>query len=183
MIAYAITDPSTLNFTYLARDLKRFASQASMIVYRDKNTSQYEMQAKAFLSQAKGFEKVLLHSDYALAKALGADGVHLKSTQLHHVQKAKSLGLFVVVSTHTLEEAKEAQVLGADMLTFSPIFHTPDKGEPLGLEVLAKLVNALTIPVIALGGILEKYQIDQCKQAGAKGFASIRYFAKAPLKG
>ena len=177
MIAYAITDPSTLDFRHLKRDLKRFATKASMIVYRDKNTSEYATQAKAFLLEAKGFDKVLLHSDYRLAKALNAQGVHLKSTEFDNIVKAKALGLFVVVSTHTFEEAKHAQELGADMLTFSPIFKTPNKGEALGVEVLEKLVKSVTIPVIALGGILEQSQILACQKAGAKGFASIRYFA------
>lgn len=177
MIAYAITDPSTLNFTNLEHDLKRFSSQASMILYRDKQSRDYSRQAKAFLAEAKGFDKVLLHSDHRLAKALGAEGVHLKSSEFGKIKEAKSLGLFVVVSTHTFEEAKSAQDLGADMLTFSPIFKTANKGEPLGVDVLEKLVNSVQIPVIALGGILEENQISACEKAGAKGFASIRYFA------
>ncbi|NOR55912.1 MAG: thiamine phosphate synthase [Sulfurovum sp.] len=177
MIAYAITDSSTLDFTHLKRDLKRFSNKASMIVYRDKRTADYATKAKEFLCHAQGFDTVLLHSDYHLAKELHAQGVHLKSTQFSDIKKAKDLGLFVVVSTHTFDEAQKAQDLGADMLTFSPIFNTPNKGEALGVEVLETLVKSLTIPVLALGGILDESQIRACEKAGAKGFASIRYFA------
>ena len=179
MIAYAITDPSTLNFQTLEQDLKNnFAQKAEMIVYRDKFTTTYSSNAKQFLLEAKkyNFSKILLHTDYKLAHKLGADGVHLSSTQFDKIAEAKALGLFVIISTHTIEEALKAQKLGVDMLTFSPIFTTPNKGEPKGLEELKKLVEQLSIPVIALGGIVTQEQIDLCVKSGVEGFASIRYF-------
>ncbi|RLA70255.1 MAG: thiamine phosphate synthase [Epsilonproteobacteria bacterium] len=185
MIAYAITDPSTLDFNELERDLERFSQHASMIVYRDTENSNYAECARLFMasvkSYKKGFQKVLLHSDYLLAKVLNADGVHLKSTQFSLISKAKDLGLFVFVSTHTVEEALEAEALGADMVTMSPIFHTPNKGLPMGVDVLKSIVMQTNIPVIALGGIITKEQIDICRKTGAKGFASIRYFSKGSL--
>ena len=82
----------------------------------------------------------------------------------------------MVVSTHNAEEALKAEALGADMITVSPIFNTPNKGLPMGVDVLKTIVSQVKIPVIALGGILTKDQIGVCKDAGAKGFASIRYF-------
>jgi thiamine-phosphate pyrophosphorylase len=178
MIAYAITDPSTLNFQTLTQDLKYFAQKADMIVYRDKSTVMYKENAKRFVNECQqhGFSKVLLHTDYKLAHELMADGVHLKSTQFDDIEIAKALGLFVIMSTHTKEEALKAQKLGADMITFSPIFSTPNKGEPKGIEVLKDLISSLSISVIALGGVIGQEQIDLCEQSGAKGFASIRYF-------
>ncbi len=182
MITYAITDPSTLDFNALECDLERFSQHASMIVYRDTKNPNYAEYARLFLASVKtyekGFKKVLLHSDYLLAKVLNADGIHLKSTQFSEIAKAKDLGLFVLVSTHTVEEALKAEALGADMITMSPIFHTPNKGLPMGVDVLKMIVSKVQIPVIALGGILTKDQITACENAGAKGFASIRYFAK-----
>ena len=182
MIAYAITDSSTLDFNTLEDDLRHFSSKSTMIVYRDKNTLNYAENAKVFLDYAKDFDKVLLHTDYKLAATLDADGVHLKSTQLEAIKKAKALNLFVVVSTHTREEAQNAVFLGADMITFSPVFDTPNKGKPVGLEVLEEIILSVTIPVIALGGILTQKEIESCERVGAKGFASIRYFEKKPHK-
>ncbi len=166
MIAYAITDNIS------------FSKKADMLVYRDKKTSNYASNAKRFLAhtQKQNFQKILLHRDYKLAYELKADGIHLTSTQFDDIEKAKALGLFVVISTHTLEEAQKAESLGADMVTFSPIFSTPNKGEPKGVEELKKVVEMLSIPVIALGGIISQEEIDLCEQSGAKGFASIRYF-------
>lgn len=179
MIAYAITDPSTLNFQTLDTDLKRFVCKADIIVYRDKSTDNYAVNAEQFIQEAKkySFQKILLHTDYNLAHKLKANGIHLKSTQFEDIQKAKALGLWVVISTHTFDEALEAQALGADMISFSPIFKTPNKGEPKGVKVLEELVSSVSIPVIALGGILNPKQVALCEESGAKGFASIRYFA------
>jgi len=178
MLSYAISDPSTLDFKTLEKDIARFAKSADILVYRDKQNPNYAMDAKRFLDEAKkySFQQVLLHNSIDLASALKADGVHLSSDRLEEVMKAKKKELFVVVSTHSIEEAQKAQILGADMVTFSPVFDTPGKGKAVGLEKLAEVTFAISIPVIALGGILTPAQIDACEQAGAKGFASIRYF-------
>ncbi|MEJ2489206.1 MAG: thiamine phosphate synthase, partial [Sulfurovaceae bacterium] len=66
----------------------------------------------------------------------------------------------------------------ADMATLSPIFATPNKGKPLGVNILKALKAELDMPIIALGGILGDTQIQSCKTAGFAGFASIRYFAR-----
>ncbi len=176
MIAYAITDPSTLDFNTLACDLERFSQKATMIVYRDKECAC--MRAVDFVREAKGFDfdKVLIHGDHTLAHSAQADGVHLTSLQLDDIAASKTKGLFVVVSTHTVEELKKAEALGADMATFSPIFETPGKGLPVGLEVLKRMTSQVHIPILALGGIVTEEQIAACERSGASGFASIRYF-------
>ena len=102
--------------------------------------------------------------------------MHLKSTQFSDIKKAKDLALFVVVSTHTINEAKRAELLGADMITFSPVFNTPNKGKAVGIDELRNIIASVSIPVLALGGIITQEQIVSCAEVGAKGFASIRYF-------
>jgi thiamine-phosphate pyrophosphorylase len=178
MIAYAISDPFTLDFNNLEESLKRFSSKASMILYRDKSNLNYSANAKLFLQEARKypFDKILLHGDVELAAALKADGVHLRSDQFALISHAKENNLFVIVSTHSSQEAKLAQDLGADMITISPVFSSPNKGEPIGLNTLKEVCDDLSIPVIALGGIIKEEHIEACKQQGASGFASIRYF-------
>ena len=179
MIAYAISDPSTLNFNTLETSIRGFSINADIIVYRDKFTNIYAENASIFIAEARkhSFKKILLHTDYQLAYRLGADGIHLKSTQQNDIVIAKRLGLFVVISTHTLKEVLRAESLGADMVTFSPIFSTPNKGKPKGIKELKRVVSMTTISLIALGGILTKEQILLCQENGAEGFASIRWFA------
>jgi len=178
MIAYAITDPSTLHFKSLQRDLNRFSIKSDIIVYRDKNSKNYKKNANLFINEANKFQfqKILLHTDLELAIDLKSDGIHLTSQQLDYIKIAKQSKLFVTVSTHTPKEALKAQELGADMITYSPIFKTPNKGEPIGLKALDKLSKIIDIPIIALGGIITKEHIESCKENGASGFASIRYF-------
>lgn len=179
MIAYAISDPFTLDFNNLEESLKRFSSKASMILYRDKSNPSYSANAKLFLAKARkySFDKILLHGDVGLAIALKADGVHLRSDQFALIPAAKENKLFVIVSTHSLQEAKLAQDIGADMVTISPVFSSPNKGEPIGLDMLKEVCDNLKIPVIALGGITSQKEIDAVIEQGVAGFASIRYFA------
>ena len=91
---------------------------------------------------------------------------------------AKRKKLFVIVSTHNFYEIKLAKKFGADMVTYSPIFYTPNKGKPKGVKNLRKIIFKAKFPVIALGGIVKRDQIHQVKKTKSKGFASIRYFAR-----
>lgn len=147
-------------------------------LYRDKESENYALLAQDFVAVCQEFEgmKSFLHGDVALAFKLGADGVHLTSLQFDKIESAKSLGLSVIVSTHTLEEVLHAQKLGADCVTYSPIFYSPNKGEPKGVENFKKLLSQTTLKVFALGGIIEQKQIDEIAATSAYGFASIRYF-------
>lgn len=180
MIRYAISDPTLLNPKDPHTYLKMIADKADFFLYRDKQNFNYMYDAKAVVEAARAypFRKVLLHRDMWLVPTLQADGVHLSGMQSADISKAKSMGLFVLYSAHSLEDAQNAQHLGADMVTLSPIFASPGKGEALGLESLRDTCRALSIPVIALGGVTDEAKIEDVRQAGAEGFASIRYFAK-----
>ncbi len=98
-----------------------------MLLYRDKYIRDYQKYAKIFVREAKrfNFKKILIHQDIDLASFLNVDGVHLTSKQLQSIPTAKLFNLFTIASTHTLTEVKDAERLGADMITFSPIFDTP----------------------------------------------------------
>lgn len=180
---YLITDPShySSNPATFKEKLSQtlFTCKPDFICLRDKESSDYRALAYAFTDLLKGRDiKLVLHSDCILAKELGCFGVHLPSNRFDDIQKAKSTGLHVIVSTHTLEEAKKAEALGADFITYSPIFDTPNKGKPKGLEKLKEINDKININCFALGGILNKEQIEACEKAGAYGFASIRYFIR-----
>jgi len=184
MLSLAITDPKyyTREGDTLKQTLQVVLSKkrVDFITLRDKTTINYEELAKVFLSLQQDFPKTrfLLHSDFNLAQKLGAFGVHLPSSSLDKIGIAKSKGLWVITSTHSLEEASFAESEGADAVTYSPIFETPGKGEPKGLEKLKVIKGKISIKLFALGGIVTQYHIDAVKDAGADGFASIRYFIK-----
>ena len=147
-------------------------------LYRDKSNPNYAIQAAHFVEVCNQFEdiKSFIHRDIALAKELGSKGVHLTSQQFDDIVDAKKAGLEVIISTHTHDEVLKAQSLGADEVTYSPIFTSPKKGEPKGVDDLKELLNKCDIKVFALGGIIESSQIKLIEDTKAYGFASIRYF-------
>jgi len=148
-------------------------------LYRDKENPNYTRFAAVFVDSCRlrGI-KAMLHRDVALAEYLGADGVHLTSSQFEEIGRAKAAELYTVISTHTPVEVMHAAAEGADAVTYSPIFASPGKGEPKGLEDLNETAGKIDLPVIALVGITSAEQIRAVQAAGAAGFASIRYFSK-----
>ena len=148
------------------------------ILYRDKQTTHYKEIAKAFLGVAIQYKniKAFLHTDVELASELNAYGIHLPSTAFSEIKEAKDSGLKVIISTHTKEEVLNAESIGTDYVTYSPIFATPNKGKPKGVDELKALVAQTQIKVFALGGIVKQGEVDLIEQSAAYGFASIRYF-------
>ena len=171
LISYLITKPNHEYKSFLGADF---------VCFRDKECQELESQAAKFLAQAKeeGIENIFLSEHYLLAKKLGFDGVHLTSRQYVFVPEAKRRGLKVIISCHTEAEIEEAIRKKVDFITYSPIFETPDKGEPKGVEYLKKMVLRYNVKIIALGGIVTDNHVMQIKESGAAGFASIRYFLK-----
>ncbi|MEK6659466.1 MAG: thiamine phosphate synthase [Campylobacterota bacterium] len=170
------TDDSESFCKILTNQLKKHQPQYAL--YRDKLNQNYYSQAAIFVEVCAKFENIksFIHQDINLAKELNATGVHLTSKQFEEIEKAKKAGLEVIVSTHTQEEVLLAQKLGADAVTYSPIFVSPDKGEPKGVDDLKELLGMCEINVFALGGIVTQEHIDMIEQTKAYGFASIRYF-------
>jgi thiamine-phosphate pyrophosphorylase len=120
------------------------------------------------------------HVDIALA--VGADGVHLGQEDLP-VQVATKLApeLFIGASTHSLEQALQAQKDGADYVNIGPIFPTRTKEgaeRVLGPEAIAKISPSLEIPFTVMGGINEA-NIDQVLAQGARRVAMVTAITRA----
>jgi thiamine-phosphate pyrophosphorylase len=125
--------------------------------------------------------------DVALAERAG--GVHLGENSLplaeaRRLVEARVFGsdFLTGVSCHSLEAAKSAAQDGADYLFFGPVFATPSKapfGSPQGMERLTEVCRAVSVPVLAIGGITLA-NASACLAAGAAGIAAIRLFQDAP---
>lgn len=105
----------------------------------------------------------------------GFKGVHLKSHALDFVLKIPQ-NLQSFYSAHSVKEVQQALDLGVHFCTLSPIFATPNKPPPLGLDYFKALSPTLKPHIFALGGITTREQIELMKNLHLKGFASIRYF-------
>lgn len=147
-------------------------------LFRDKENPAYDLLAIDFMKVCNQFKSIksFIHQDVSLAKKLNATGVHLSSKQFHEISNARDLGLEVIVSTHTHKEVLEAQNLGANIVTYSPIFLSPNKGEPKGVRDLMELSSICSISIFALGGVVDELHIEKLRHMGVFGFASIRYF-------
>jgi thiamine-phosphate pyrophosphorylase len=134
--------------------------------------------------------RMLVNDRADVAWAAGAAGVHLGERSLPisalvNVRRGPARADFLVgASCHSLGAALRAAGEGADYLFFGPIFATPSKagfGPPQGLPKLAEICRAVSIPVIAIGGITLE-NAAACAAAGAAGIAAIRLFqGKSPV--
>ncbi len=121
--------------------------------------------------------KLLINDRFDIAGAVGADGVHLtsKSLPVEIVRKNFNSDKLVGVSTHSLEEARQAEDSGADFALFGPIYPTPSKaayGHAQGLTKLQEVAKSVAIPVFAVGGMTPE-KAKECVESDAFGVAVI----------
>jgi thiamine-phosphate pyrophosphorylase len=116
----------------------------------------------------------VVNDDVEAALMLGADGVHLGRDD-EGAEAAKEHGLLLGLSAATLDEARAADGR-ADYIGAGPVWDTPSKPDAdpaIGLDALRELCDAVSTPVIAIGGVDASNAAD-CIRAGAAGVAVIR---------
>ena len=121
--------------------------------------------------------KLFVNDHVDVAVAAEADGVHLgrQSMPVDAARKIVGSGMLIGASTHSAQEAKDAEAKGADFVTYGPIFETPSKaqyGKPVGKLSIKEIKYCIDIPVFALGGV-KSGNIMQVIAAGADGVAVI----------
>ncbi|ABN06452.1 thiamine-phosphate pyrophosphorylase [Methanocorpusculum labreanum Z] len=126
--------------------------------------------------------KFILNDRADLAFICGADGLHLGQDDISLCDAKKICGEKVFrfgLSTHNLEQVKEAVQLKPDYIGFGPIFTTPTKAKPdpvVGTEMIPEAVKlAGDIPVVAIGGI-DGENLISVLDAGARNVCMVRYF-------
>jgi thiamine-phosphate pyrophosphorylase len=149
---------------------------AREVLLRDRDLAPGERQRMAeVLRDRTAAVGAALHvaGDAALARAVGADGVHLGTSQ-PWPSPGERIGLVVGRSCHTSDELSAALAAGADRATYSPVFATASKpgyGPALGVDGLAAGCRAAPdLAVLALGGI-GPANARACVGAGASGVA------------
>lgn len=116
---------------------------------------------------------LILHSDWQLARELGIQNLHLPLALLRQLPACERT-YFIQLSTpvHSVEEAIEAQALGATMLIAGHIYTTQCKAglAPRGLGFLQSVCSAVSLPVYAIGGIgFDAAQHAELQANGARG--------------
>lgn len=121
--------------------------------------------------------RLMLNSDWQLAEAIGADGVHLTASQLMSMTTRPAALPLVAASVHDADELAAAERLDCDFACVSPVRKTASHptAKLLNWHGLKSLCEQANLPVFALGGVrLEDF--DQAREAGAVGIAGIRGF-------
>jgi thiamine-phosphate pyrophosphorylase len=117
----------------------------------------------------------VVNDDVEAALRLGADGVHLGRSD-EGAERALENGLMLGLSASSVDEAQDAEARGAAYVGAGPVWATPSKTDadpPIGLEGLRRICVAVSIPVVAIGGI-DAANARACIEAGAAGVAVIR---------
>jgi thiamine-phosphate pyrophosphorylase len=131
----------------------------TFVQYREKDRTRREIYEEAVRLRelTRLFNAVLIINDHAdIALAVEADGVHLGQDDLPLREARKIMGDRIIgISTHSLDQAKDAEAGGADYIGFGPVFHTTtkDAGAPKGVDIIRVIKQNVNIPVVAIGGI------------------------------
>lgn len=185
-LIYLITDGSIDSENYSIKSKKTFELieaavnlGVSMIQIREKKLPcklLFQLATDAVKITLNSSTKILINDRLDVALAADADGVHLTSNSIpvNIIRQNFPKDFLIGVSTHSFEEALQAKNDGANFAVFGPVFPTPNKGEPKGIEGLSEVVNKVSgFPIFALGGISDD-NIIEVLRTGCSGIAAIR---------
>ncbi|WP_338471679.1 thiamine phosphate synthase [Niallia sp. XMNu-256] len=113
---------------------------------------------------------LIINQNMSVAMNLKIPNIQLSMTNLRKYHQDLHAFKNIGASVHTIDEAKEAQVLGATYLIAGHIFSTDSKKgvPPRGLPFLKNVSEAVPLPVLAIGGIT-RYHVNDIYATGAKG--------------
>lgn len=180
LLLYAVTDRHWLN----GRSLRQVVEESldggvTMVQLREK-----QLEEGAFLEEAKELQALcrrrhipfLVNDNVDIALAMDADGVHVGQSDMEALDVRKKLGpdKIIGVSAQTVEQALLAQAHGADYLGVGAVFPTGSKDDAVEVpfETLKAICQAVSIPVVAIGGI-SKANVEKLSGSGICGVAVI----------
>ena len=190
LLLYAVTDRHWLNGRTLYEVVKEsLDGGATFIQLREKT-----LDDETFLKEAKELQQLckeyqvpfVINDNVDIAIAMDADGVHVGQSDMEAGDVRKKLGpdKIVGVSASTVEEAVLAEKRGADYLGVGAVFPTGSKDDAVDVsyDTLKAICEAVSIPVIAIGGIsLEN--VHKLSGSGICGIAVISaIYAKEDIR-
>ena len=180
MLLYAVTDRTWLGSSTLSSQVEEsIKAGVTFVQLREK-----KLDFDAFVAQAKEIKSVtdryripfVINDNIEVALACNADGVHVGQGDLSASAARKKLGeqKILGVSVQTVQQAIAAEQSGADYLGVGAVFSTSTKmdADAVSFETLKKICSAVSIPVVAIGGI-NKDNILQLSGSGVDGIAVV----------
>jgi len=177
---YVIIDTQTLGFKgEVDAARKAINGGARVIQLRDKQRSKGELLAiaKKLADLCRKSNVLFIVNDYLdIALASEADGIHIGQDDLplSVIRKELPVDKVIGLSTSTLAEAQKAEAEGVDYMAVGSIFSSPTKPKAtvVGLERLRQIGKAISIPIVAIGGI-NRQNIGEVMATGADSAAVI----------
>lgn len=180
LLLYGVTDRHWLGEETLYDQVKKaLDGGATFVQLREKNLDRED-----FLAEAKEIQKLckeygvpfVVNDEVSIAKDIDADGVHVGQSDMEAMDVRKILGpdKIIGVSAQTVEQAIIAEKHGADYLGVGAVFTTgsKDDADDVSHETLKAICEAVSIPVIAIGGIT-KDNVAELAGSGICGVAVI----------
>lgn len=180
LLLYAVTDRHWLGEETLYDQVKKaLDGGATFVQLREKN-----LDREVFLAEVKEIQKLckeygvpfVVNDEVSIAKDIDADGVHVGQSDMEAMDVRKILGpdKIIGVSAQTVEQAIIAEKHGADYLGVGAVFTTgsKDDADDVSHETLKAICEAVSIPVIAIGGIT-KDNVAELAGSGICGVAVI----------
>ena len=180
MLLYAVTDRSWLGCESLSFQVEKILEGGvTFVQHREKM-----LREDRFLEEARTLKGVcekfgvpfVINDNVDIAIASGAHGVHIGQEDMEAKTVRRLIGKDTIlgVSVRSVEEAIRAERDGADYLGAGAVFHTDSKSDAsyISREVLKDICSAVSIPVVAIGGI-NKENIKELSQSGISGAAVI----------
>jgi thiamine-phosphate pyrophosphorylase len=177
--AYVITSGNHIEIAERA-----CSAGARILQYREKHAGRREMvkTAQQIRKITGKYGTLFIVNDFIdIALIVNADGVHLGQDDIPiaAARKITPPGFMIGRSTHSLEQAIEAEKQGAAYIGSGPVFATPTKEDyiPIGIDTVKQVIETVHIPVVAIGD-LNLDNISQLQKIGVKNFAMVRAFQR-----
>ena len=180
MLLYAVTDSRWTGAQTLPQQVESaLKGGATCVQLREKHLSR-----EAFLAEAREVKEIcrryevpfLINDDVEIAKLCDADGVHVGQSDMAAAAARSILGpdKIVGVTARTVEQAKAAEKAGASYLGSGAVFGstTKEDARPLDHAILKEICAAVSIPVVAIGGIT-KENLPLLSGTGVDGVALV----------
>ena len=180
LLLYAVTDRHWLNGRTLSEVVREsLDGGATFIQLREK-----DLDEESFLKEARELKALcaeykvpfVINDNVEIAKEIDADGVHVGQSDMEAGNVREKLGpdKIIGVSAQTVEQAVLAEKRGADYLGVGAVFPTgsKDDAEDVSKETLRAICEAVSIPVIAIGGI-SRDNVGELAGSGLVGIAVI----------
>jgi thiamine-phosphate pyrophosphorylase len=180
LLLYAVTDRHWLNGRELADVVKEsLDGGVTMLQLREKTLEEDKFLEEAKLLQTLCRERkipFIINDNVDIAVAMDADGVHVGQSDMEALDVRAKVGpdKIVGVSAQTVEQALLAEKHGADYLGVGAVFPTgsKDDADDVSYETLKAICEAVSIPVVAIGGISQE-NVSRLAGSGICGVAVI----------